>query len=64
MPRLPKAAILDSVRAYTAERSADRPDARANRTGNCYHCLKPMPVERSTRKFCSNRCRQAAYRAR
>ena len=59
-----KATILARARAYTAERAANRKRARKNRKGRCYHCRKPMPVERGTRRYCSSACRQAAYRER
>jgi hypothetical protein len=52
------------LRAYTAERSAKRAEARRNRSGQCERCGKPTPIERSTRRYCSPACRQAAYRER
>jgi hypothetical protein len=42
---------------------------RENRQGKlpertCEHCRGPMQVQRASRRYCSNRCRQAAHRAR
>ena len=48
------------VRAV-AKRSALRAKARANR--NCEHCRRPIEGQRSTRKYCSERCRVAHHRA-
>lgn len=42
-------------------RSQTRAEIRSNRQCEC--CGKPFESPRSTRKFCSNRCRVAAHRA-
>jgi hypothetical protein len=42
-------------------RAAARAEARANR--KCATCGQPIKAQRSTMKFCSVRCRVAAYRA-
>lgn len=42
-----------------------RPDLpRTSWQSRCVHCGDPLAAERSTRAYCSNRCRQAAYRLR
>jgi hypothetical protein len=54
---------------------ADRNERRAERRKRerqhhprkpikCAHCGKRVPPERSTRRYCSDACRQAAYRKR
>jgi hypothetical protein len=53
-PRKGKARDLARAR-YTAERSARRAAARANR--RCLHCGKRLKAQRSTAKFCSSSCR-------
>jgi hypothetical protein len=57
-----RAAALDRFRAYTAERSADRAEPREGFV--CERCGAAIPSERSTRKFCTDACRQAACRGR
>lgn len=41
----------------------DLPWRDASVTAHCARCQSPLPAGR-TRRFCSPRCRQAAYRAR
>lgn len=53
---------------------ADRNERRAEKRGQererqrepveCVRCGKGVPPERSTRRYCSDACRQAAYRER
>jgi hypothetical protein len=65
-----RAAALERFRRYTDQRSADRAEAREGLV--CDRCGEALPVERrqqrphprSTRRYCSNACRQAAYRER
>ncbi len=57
-----------------AERNKTRREERKNfredrlselRERTCEHCGEEMPgLERASRRYCSNRCRQAAHRAR
>ena len=46
---------------FVKARSQQRAEARADLT--CQACGKPLKAERSTRKFCSGRCRVAAHRS-
>ncbi|MGH7052954.1 MAG: hypothetical protein ACREFK_03710 [Stellaceae bacterium] len=54
VPVTPPETAPDSVTAA--------PGPRAGRT--CAHCGGPLTVKRRTGRFCSARCRQAAYRRR
>ena len=53
-----------------AERNKTRREDREDRLSElrertCEHCGEEMPgLERASRRYCSNRCRQAAHRAR
>jgi hypothetical protein len=51
-----------SVTTRNAARSAERREARAQLV--CRHCGKPLDAQRSSRRYCSGRCRIAALRAR
>jgi hypothetical protein len=48
-----------ATKARTAGRTAARAAARAAR---CDHCGEPMKAERSSKRYCSERCRVAAHR--
>jgi hypothetical protein len=48
--------------ALNARRGERRLAARQSAT--CHQCGKPLDAERSTKAYCSNACRQAAYRKR
>jgi hypothetical protein len=50
---------LEKVAAYVKRRSEDRARDREN---ICDYCHQLMQASRSTKKFCSPRCRAAAYR--
>jgi hypothetical protein len=52
------------LRAYTAQRSAERAERRESRQAKCGWCSRLMAVSRSTKRYCSDTCRQAARRAR
>ena len=52
------AAMAPIVKALAKARAA----ARANR--KCATCGKPIKAQRSTKEFCSVRCRVAAHRAK
>ena len=57
------AKTLVKIRAYTAERAKVRAERRANPpTSRCENCAKPTPALRSTKRYCSNACRQADHR--
>jgi hypothetical protein len=48
---------------FSAERSEKRAEARAARQLiHCESCREPMAAKRSTRKYCSDACRQRAHR--
>ena len=62
-------------RSYCSDECRRVQDARRNRTARarekrplpiieCEHCGQPVDAERSTRRFCSSRCRVAAHRAK
>jgi hypothetical protein len=38
--------------------------AKTRPPSNCTACGKPLTAQRSSRRFCSDACRQAAYRER
>jgi hypothetical protein len=48
---------------FAHARSAMRAHARAEVASACRACCAPTNAQRSTRRFCSNPCRQRAYRA-
>jgi endogenous inhibitor of DNA gyrase (YacG/DUF329 family) len=53
-------------RSDVAQQARDRRAQRATAARpmvNCSTCGAPIEAQRATRKFCSNRCRQAAHRA-
>jgi hypothetical protein len=54
-----KAAVRSRLRAHTAKRSAERAERRESRQARCGWCSQPMAVSRSTKLYCSDRCRQA-----
>jgi endogenous inhibitor of DNA gyrase (YacG/DUF329 family) len=55
----------ESQRKQIAKRTIKRVERRAALKVECRQCGKPVDApSRSTRAFCSNACRQAAYRAR
>jgi hypothetical protein len=47
---------------FNAERSAVRAWGRADLV--CQHCGGPVAAARSSKRFCSGRCRVAAFRAK
>lgn len=50
---------------FSAQRSEKRAEARAARPAiACEGCGKPVPAQRSTRKYCSDACRQRDFRQR
>ena len=51
----------DACRAKPPQK---RPRLILRTVRSCRQCAGPMTASRSTRTFCSNPCRQAAYRAR
>jgi hypothetical protein len=56
-----KAKARALMREFTAARSAKRAQARAARAPRaCATCGEPMTVVRSTKRFCSDGCRNAA----
>jgi hypothetical protein len=57
-----KCAGLARQSKMLAARSEARAKARAGRT--CLHCGKPIEAQRSTRQYCNNAHRIAAYRER
>jgi hypothetical protein len=46
--------------AFTAERTAKRLAARATSCAHCANCGKAMVAARSTKRFCSDKCRNAS----
>jgi hypothetical protein len=52
----------DSVRKASAKRSARRSEASRERTSTCRHCGERLPASRSSKRFCSIRCRVARHR--
>jgi hypothetical protein len=46
--------------AFTAERTARRLQARATSCAHCAHCGRAMVAARSTKRFCSDKCRNAS----
>ena len=63
-------AFLEAVAA--SARNVNRADDQRHRTtvagrpplGTCVHCEQSYEPTRADSRFCSNRCRQAAYRMR
>jgi endogenous inhibitor of DNA gyrase (YacG/DUF329 family) len=47
---------------YNAVRGEHRAESRAGLV--CQHCGGPVAAQRSSRRFCSGRCRVAAFRAK
>ena len=52
----------DGVRRAGAKRPKRRAEASNARTSACRHCGERLPARRSTKRFCSVRCRVAAHR--
>jgi hypothetical protein len=55
-----KPALKRKIARQTAARSKKREAARAGRS--CSTCGTPMTAQRATKRYCSERCRVAAYR--
>ena len=53
---------LYDVDATTTGRT--RPDAMPDHTKHCTECGETFTAQRSDARYCSHRCRQAAYRRR
>jgi hypothetical protein len=58
--RCQRQARLDRLRALNEQRKSEAALARAALT--CLTCGKPLAASRSTRRFCSDACQQAAHR--
>jgi hypothetical protein len=52
-----RAKARDAFAAYTADRAAKRAEARPKA---CARCGQPMTTQRSTKRYCSDACRNAA----
>jgi len=57
-----KCIIAHKNESHIARVSSERRRAREGRA--CEHCGSPIAAERSSKRYCSNRCRIAALRAR
>jgi hypothetical protein len=52
----------DSIRKASAKRGRRRAEASEARTSACRHCGEHLPARRSSKRFCSVKCRVAAHR--
>jgi hypothetical protein len=55
-------ASLDRLRRLNGRRKAEAAENRALMCDVCWECGEPMIAARSTRRFCSDRCRQRSHR--